>query len=169
MRVFKEEQRFNQLWLIALIAISAIIPIILVCVEYFKNQNSISTLELILIILLLIFFSGLIFIFKLSTKIDELGIHYKFFPLHLKYNTISWKSINNAYIRTYEPISEYGGWGIKGGWKKSKGKASNVSGTIGIQLELADRKKLLIGTKKQIEAENTIAYYKTQLNHSNNV
>ncbi|TBV28449.1 hypothetical protein DMZ43_00440 [Meridianimaribacter sp. CL38] len=82
---------------------------------------------------------------------------------------MSWKSINNAYVRTYEPISEYGGWGIKGGWNKSKGKAINVSGTIGIQLELADGKKLLIGTKKQIEAENTIAYYKTQLNHSNNV
>lgn len=169
MRVFKEEQRFNQSWLIVLVFISAIIPIALIVKEYIEDPNAFSTLEFILIILLLLFFSGFIFILKLSTKIDEKGIHYKFFPLHSKYKTIAWNSINKAYVRTYNPISEYGGWGIKGGWNKSRGKAINVSGNIGVQLELKNGKKLLIGTRKQFEVKNTLAYYKTQITHNNNV
>ena len=74
--------------------------------------------------------SGLIFLFKLTTRIDEKGIHYKFFPFHWSLKVIKWNEINKAYVRTYDAISEYGGWGLKGGalWNTSKGKAINISG-----------------------------------------
>lgn len=164
MRVFKEEQRFNQLWLIILMIISLLIPVGIILGTYIKDPSSFSNAELVLFIGLLVLVSTFIFLFKLSTRIDEKGIHYKFFPFHLKFITITWISINKAYVRNYDAISEYGGWGFKGGklWKKSNGRAINVSGDIGIQLELKNGKKLLIGTQKKVEAESVLATYKNK-------
>ena len=45
---------------------------------------------------------------------------------------------------TYSPLREYGGWGIRYGWN---GKAYNVSGNQGIQLELSEGRRVLIGTQ----------------------
>lgn len=166
MRIFKEEQRFNQIWLIVLIIVSAMVPIGIYIKEHLENPDNFSITELIGIIFIILLVSGFIFFFKLTTRIDEKGIHYKFFPFHWSLKTIKWNAIENAYVRTYNPLSEYGGWGIKGGsfWNKSKGKAINVSGDIGIQLILENGKKLLIGTQKEEEAKNIIATYKTKMN-----
>ena len=160
MRIFKEEQRFTQTWLIVIIVISLIVPLAIILKEIYK----LSTSEIIILICTIILASGLIFLFKLSTRIDEKGIHYKFFPFHLKFKTVVWNDIENAYIRTYDAISEYGGWGIRGGalWYKAKGKAINISGNIGIQLKLKDGKKLLIGTNKKEQAQDVLSTYKTQ-------
>lgn len=166
MKIFKEEQRFNQLWLIILIIVSTIVPIGVYVKEYAENPDNFTNLEIIGVIFLILFASGFIFFFKLTTRIDDKGIHYKFFPFHWKLKTIAWQDINKAYVRTYDPLGEYGGWGLKGGilWNKSKGKAINVSGDIGIQLELLNGKKLLIGTQKRNEAESVLATYKTKSN-----
>jgi hypothetical protein len=43
---------------------------------------------------------------------------------------------------------EYGGWGIKYG---KMGKAYNVSGNRGVQLEFTDGKRLLIGSQINIK------------------
>ncbi|WP_295829761.1 hypothetical protein [uncultured Winogradskyella sp.] len=160
MRIFKEEQRFTQTWLIVIIVISLIVPLAIIL----KEIDKLSTSEIIISIGTIILASGLIFLFKLTTRIDEKGIHYKFFPFHLKFKTVVWNDIENAYIRTYDAISEYGGWGIRGGalWYKAKGKAINISGNIGIQLELKDGKKLLIGTNKKEQAQDVLSTYKTQ-------
>lgn len=162
MKVFIEKQRFNQLWLILLIIISAIVPIGIIMGTYLKDPTSFSASELALVLGVIIIASGLIFVFKLNTRIDEKGIYYKFFPFHIKYKTIEWNEVDNAYIRTYDAISEYGGWGLKGGalWNKSKGTAINVSGDIGIQLELKNGKKLLIGTQKKEQVESILKTYK---------
>ena len=166
MKLFKEEQRFNQLWLIILMAISILIPIGIIIGTYLEDPSRFSTIEFITIIGVLILASGIIFLFKLTTRIDEKGIHYKFFPFHLGFKVINWNEIDNAYVRTYDAISEYGGCGLKGGnfWNKSKGKAINVSGDVGIQLELKNGKKLLIGTQKLEDAKRIIAAYKTKIN-----
>ena len=110
----------------------------------------------------------LIFIFKLTTRIDENGIHYQFFPFQFKLKLISWNEITRAYVRIYDPVGEYGGWGLKGGWSKSKGKAINVSGDIGIQLELKTGKKLLIGTQKKEEATKVLQTYQLKINSNYN-
>ena len=171
MRVFKEEQRFTQLWLILLIVVSMIVPLGIIIATYIKEPESFSPLEFIIIIGILLLASGIIFVFKLSSRIDEQGFHYKFFPFHLKYRIIKWQEINSAYVRTYDAITEYGGWGLKGGalWNKSKGIAINVSGDIGIQLELKNGKNILIGTNKQQEAEAVLETYKEKLITSKDV
>ncbi len=162
MRIFKEEQRFNQIWIVVLMATSILIIIGIIISEYINDPNSFSPMELVLLIGSLMLISGFIFLFKLTSRIDEKGVHYKFFPLHWKFKSIKWNDISKAYVRQYDAINEYGGWGFKGGWlwKKSKGRAINVSGNIGIQLELKNGKKLLIGTQKKEEAERILATYK---------
>lgn len=159
MRVFKEQQRFTQLWLIVLIIISCIIPFIVLIREYQKDKM--SNQELIISLFLISLASGVLFLFQLKTRIDEKGIHYQFFPFHFSFKLITWQEIEKAHLRTYDPIGEYGGWGLKGGalWNKSKGKAINVSGDIGIQLELKSGKKLLIGTQKETQANQVLQKY----------
>lgn len=161
MKVFKEEQRFTQLWLIILIIFSSLVPIGVVVSEYQKDENAFSVEMLLVIILVILVPIAIIFLFKLNTRIDEQGIHYQFFPFHFSDRKISWNEISKAYVRTYDPIGEFGGWGLKGGnlFNKSNGKAINVSGDIGIQLELKNGKKLLIGTQKEAEAKSVLQTY----------
>lgn len=166
MRIFKEEQRFNQTWIIVLIIVSTIVPLFVITKEYLDNPESFTTSEFLGVLALIIVASGFIFVFKLYTRIDENGIRYKFFPFQLKFKLLPWTEIKTANVRTYDAITEFGGWGLKGGalWNKSKGRAVNVSGDIGIQLQLKNGKKLLIGTQKKEDAIRVLEAYKTKLN-----
>ncbi|AUC86670.1 hypothetical protein CW731_06850 [Polaribacter sp. ALD11] len=78
---------------------------------------------------------------------------------------MSWNEISKVGIRTYLPISEFGGWGLRGGFffNKGKEKAVNVSGDIGIQLVLKNGEKLLIGTQKKQEATSVLNTYKKKI------
>ncbi len=165
MKVFKEEQRFSQLWLIILIIFSSLVPIGVVINEYQKDEKPFSLEMVLLIIFVILLPLAIVFVFKLSTRIDEQGIHYRFFPFHFSDKKISWNEISKAYVRTYDPLGEYGGWGLKGGnfFNKSKGTAINVAGDIGIQLELKNGKKLLIGTQKENEAKSVIQTYQNNI------
>lgn len=161
MKVFKEEQRFTQTWLIVLLVVSIITPLAIITQEYLKENTKMTTYQFIGTISLILISVGLIFFFKLTTRIDEKGIYYQFIPFHFKFKIIQWNEIENAFVRTYDAIGEYGGWGFKGVffWRKSKGTCINVSGDIGIQLVLKNGKKLLIGTKKKQEAINVLKTY----------
>ncbi|SFD03068.1 hypothetical protein [Algibacter pectinivorans] len=160
MKQFKEEQRFTQPWLIILMTVTSIAPIVIIT-NLFLKSNNMSTKQYIIALSTILLGFGLVFIFKLTTQIDKIGIHYKFFPLHLKMKTISWSDIKHAETRTYNALSEYGGWGLKGGflWNQAKGKAINVKGDIGVQLTLNNNKKLLIGTQQKNQVDSVIATY----------
>ena len=158
MKVFKEEQRFRQVWLMVLLGFSLLVPVSLIINEYIKDNTSMTTNEFLgsLIIIASVL---LIFIFKLSTRIDEKGIHYQFFPFHFSMKTLLWSEITKAEVRTYDPIGEYGGWGLRYSFNKKKGNVVNVSGDIGIQLTLKNGKKLLIGTQKKEAVSRVLKTY----------
>ena len=166
MKVFKEEQRFTQTWLIVLLAVSVIVPIVVITKTYLEENSKITTNEFVLTLLGIAVSIAFIFFFKLRTNIDEKGIQYQFSPFHLKMKLIKWEEIKKAQVRTYDPISEYGGWGLKGGsfWNKEKGKCVNISGDIGIQVEFKNGKQLLIGTQKKEEATNVLMTYQNKIN-----
>lgn len=88
---------------------------------------------------------------KLITRIEKDGIYVKFYPFHRKYKYYRWEKIARPYIRTYNPLSEYGGWGIR--YRGGKGMAYNVSGNQGLQLELDDGKKVPIDTANPADFE----------------
>ena len=166
MKVFKEEQRFTQTWLIVLLAVSVIVPIVVITKTYLEENSKITTNEFVLTLLGIAVSIAFIFFFKLRTNIDEKGIQYQFSPFHLKMKLIKWEEITKTQVRSYDPISEYGGWGIKGGsfWNKEKGKCVNISGDIGIQVEFKNGKQLLIGTQKKEEATNVLMTYQNKIN-----
>tara|TARA_R110001592_G_scaffold52658_11_gene161514 strand:- start:1588 stop:2088 length:501 start_codon:yes stop_codon:yes gene_type:complete len=165
MKVFIEEQRFRQLWLIVIISISTLAPIGVILKEFSDGNTDFNSPAIITIICITLLPAILIFALKLETKIDEKGIHYQFFPFHFSLKTISWSELKTAKVRTYSPIGEYGGWGFRSGflWNKSKGKAINVAGDIGFQLEFKNGKKLLIGTQKKAEAESVLETYQNKI------
>ena len=168
MKVFKEEQRFKQTWLIVLLAVSILVSVVVITKEYVEENSKMTTNEFVLTLIGISISVAFIFFFKLKTNIDEKGIQYQFSPFHLKMKLIKWEEIKKAQVRTYDPISEYGGWGIKGGsfWNKEKGKCVNISGDIGIQVEFKNGKKLLIGTQKKEEAQHVLKTYKNKINES---
>ena len=163
MKVFKEEQRFTQPWLLVVVLIALVVPIGIMTQELLKENSTMSLTEVIWASFLILLCLLPVLIFKLQTRIDEKGIHYQFYPLHLKPQFLAWHAINKAYVRNYNPISEYGGWGIKGGlfWNKANGTAINIKGSIGLQLELKSGKRLLIGTQKETEIQQVLAKYKS--------
>lgn len=165
MRVFNEIQKFSQNWLRLILIIVgglAVIPVIIM-----SDWQAMETSEMLLLLgsigMTLIILVFVLFLFRLESRIDDVGVHFGFFPIPGKMNTISWQQIDKIYIRKYSPISEYGGWGYRINFNRSKGKAYNISGDTGIQLELIDKRKILIGTQKQDLAQSTISYH-TQKN-----
>jgi hypothetical protein len=162
MKVFIEEQRLTQSWLVAIVGIALLIPVGVIINKITKEDSTMSSLEIIIFILVISLTIVPIFMFKLKTRIDEKGVYYQFFPLHFKARFIPWAEVENAHVRKYSPISEYGGWGLRGGFifTSKNGKAVNISGDIGLQLELKTGKRLLIGTQKENEVKQVIASYK---------
>ncbi|WP_299135172.1 hypothetical protein [uncultured Tenacibaculum sp.] len=164
MKVFKEEQRFTQTWLHILLVLGSIIPIYSIVTGWMSaidksltaNSSSLISLTAILLVHVLIYSC------VLKTKIDEHGIHYQLFPFHSKLKTKKWKEIKNIYVRQYNPIAEYGGWGIRCTLSK-KGIAVNIKGNIGIQLELVNGEKLLIGTQKKDDVELVLHTYENKI------
>ena len=98
-------------------------------------------------------FPLLFYFMKLKMKVTKEGLYYQFFPIHLKEHLISFDEINSFKERTYSPINEFGGWGIRYGFE---GKAYNVSGSQGVQLKLKNGNKILFGSQKSIELEDAL-------------
>lgn len=82
---------------------------------------------------------------KLTTEVRKDGIYYKFSPLNIRYHKIEIQDVKHYKIRKYRPLMEAGGYGIRYG---IGGKVYNVSGVMGIQFEMNNGKKILIGTQQ---------------------
>ncbi len=163
MKIFTEQQRFNQWWLYVIISVSLLAMIIPVALNFDEIlNNKVSKIGFSISVLLVLIAVFVIRIITLHTRIDEKGIHYRFTPFHRKQYHIVWKDISNVYVRKYNAISEYGGWGYRGNILRSSGKAYNIRGNQGIQIELANGKKMLLGTQKEIEAQRVLDVYKSK-------
>lgn len=157
--IFSEKQRFRQwwLWLIFLIINGLFLTGAfrqLIIIKQFGDQpmsNTALVISVTVSLLITIFF----FILCLETQISDKGIHVRFYPFHLSFRFYPWESINKAYVRKYSPIMEYGGWGIRYGLM-GNGRALNVSGNKGLQLEFNNDQKLLIGTHKPEELRQVL-------------
>lgn len=152
--LFFERQKFNQWWLwLILLGINGLF-IFGVYKQIFGGQqfgdNPMSNDGLLFATGLTILLTVLFINFRLETQIERDGIYVRFFPFHFSFKHFPWDKISKSFVREYQPISEYGGWGLRLGLF-GKGKAYNVSGNKGLQLEFTDHKKLLIGTNKPEE------------------
>jgi hypothetical protein len=152
--LFTERQRFKQWWLwLILLGINGIF-LFGIYKQVIGGQQfgdkPMSNLGLLITAGLTILLTILFVNFRLDTTIKKDGIYVRFFPFHLKFKHFAWEKLTKSFVRQYSPITEFGGWGLRFALFGS-GRAFNVSGNKGLQLEFTDNKKLLIGTNKAEE------------------
>jgi hypothetical protein len=150
MTEYKETQRFTQwwLWFVLIGSWGSMIYSFWVTAKF----------DIISILIVSVFALGLPILFwqmRLITRITEEGVYVRFIPFHFKEQFYPWESIESAQVRTYSPLMEYGGWGIKYGFN-GQGKVYNVAGDQGLQLVFKSGEKLLIGTQKPTEIQAAV-------------
>src|SRR5262249_37775247 len=143
---FHEVQRFRQIWLWLLLG-----GMVAFCWYAAASQliferpvGNHPASDPMMIVIWLIFGVGLplfILSLRLITEVRGDGIYLRFVPFHFRFVRMPITDIQQCEARTYRPILEYGGWGIRYGLR---GKAYNVSGNRGVQLELTNGKRILI-------------------------
>jgi hypothetical protein len=160
MESFYEKQKFNQWW----IKLSIFIPFVIVFWGVITGKTQAENGSSMLVAAVVLGFISVLFYFaNLETKIDTDGITIRFFPFQRVYYYVRWEEIESANVRTYKPIREYGGWGLR--YSFTHGKAYNVAGTVGLQLVLKSGKKFLIGTQKGEE----LRQFLTELSRTKNL
>jgi len=142
--LYHEVQRYRQWWFWLIIIVTVGIGVTNTLMTA-SDDKSIYPLIFIPVVVILLLFS-----MNLDTKITNEGVDVKSFPLMMRGRHYAWSDIVKAYTREYAPIKEYGGWGIKGSYNN---RAFNVSGKQGLQLELKDGRRVLIGTQKPSEID----------------
>ncbi|MFC1943891.1 DUF6141 family protein [Chloroflexota bacterium] len=157
--LYREVQHFRQRWLWILLLVISSVSIWCAVQQLFlgKPFGNNPAPDSVVIIIAVIFGFGFPFVFykiNLSTAVRADGIYYRLFPFHFSFHKIRLEDIINYEVRTYSPLKDYGGWGIRHG---PKGKAYNVSGNRGVQLELSNGDRLLFGSRKPEQLVQAIA------------
>jgi hypothetical protein len=149
---FYEEQRFTQRWIQIVLAVLwvGLTTAAIVATATKKTGPIPAILSIAPITALILYFR----ILKLQVRIDTDSINYRFSPMHLKYRTIKRSDIEKMDVITYDPMQDYGGWGIRFG---SKGKAYTAKGNHGLYIQLFTGKNILIGTSKPEELQRFLS------------
>lgn len=154
---FREEQRFRQPWLWLLI-------LFLVALQWWGFIQQIvlgqpwgnnPAPDWMMVLLWLVFGIGMPLFFlylRLIVTVTDEAIDIRFRPLTRR--SIPIIDVTHVEARTYAPLREYGGWGIRGLGGK---RAYNVSGKRGVELTLVDGRKVMIGSQRADDLAQAIA------------
>jgi hypothetical protein len=155
MSSFREEQRFRQIWLWALlmaVAVGVGFPALHELWNRFAARStpgpgampdSVLLAATVLTCIIALGLPLLFVVLRLEVTVGDNLVHIGFVPFFTR--TIRCDDIGSATARTYKPLRECGGWGIRsirGGW------AYTVSGNQGVELVLNDGRRVLIGSKR---------------------
>jgi hypothetical protein len=150
--VFVEEQRFRQWWLWLTVIAVGVVQLAVFALLYLKARTFFAWVPLAIatvpITLTVLFYST-----RLVVRVDADGVHVRWWPF-LTFD-LPHHRIVGAEAVDYDPLNEFGGWGIKGppgrwGW------CYTVSGRRGVRIELSNRHRLLIGSRRADELAEAI-------------
>lgn len=147
--LFREEQRFKQWWLWLLIyGLAAIMWWSFIQQIIFgRPWGSNAGPDWLVWLFWLLFGLGLPALFhfiKLVIEVRPNQVVINYWPFVKR--SIAAADIDHVQARTYNPIREYGGWGIKG-WSRRR-IAYNVSGNQGVELTLRDGRSVMLGSQQ---------------------
>jgi hypothetical protein len=153
---FREEQQFRQVWIwIILILCTGLVWYS--SARVLVGEHGGDSVAIVLVIAYWLAFGvglpALFYFLKLITEVRGDGISVRFYPFHRSFHRYLFDNVERCQIREYKPIKEYGGWGIRHG---VNGKAYSVSGHQGVQLELVDGERVLIGSQRAGELMEVI-------------
>ncbi|MBN1805234.1 MAG: hypothetical protein JW837_08295 [Sedimentisphaerales bacterium] len=158
--IYREEQKF-WLWFRVLVGMSMIwvaTVSIIQLIKDFTGQGSPGILAIVFLVSTCVIMPMMIVVLfwklRLETEVRPDGLYVRYFPFHIRFKRFGVDDLSEYYARTYRPIWEYGGWGIR--YSFGKGKAYNVRGNEGVQLVFKNGKRLLIGSQRAEELEEAI-------------
>jgi len=154
---FREVQRFGAWWLWALVVACAVGAwwVFLAQVVFELPTGSEPAPEWLLWALVVLLGVGLPVLFGLARLVVDVHpdrVEVRFRPF--THRSVPATDIVAAEARTYRPVAEYGGWGIKG-WSKRK-VAYNVKGDRGVELQLKNGNSLMLGSQRAEDLEAAI-------------
>lgn len=161
--IFCEVQRFRKTWTWVLVLPISVFLVILFGYGIVRQlilgdpwgSRPMSDIALAIVGPIAILFGiGLAYLFysmKLVTEVRDDGLYIRFSPFTS--HSIPFGDITSCKVRTYKPIREFGGWGVRYG---RGSKAYCVSGSQGVQLELSGGRRLLIGSQRSEELARAI-------------
>ncbi|MCS3802175.1 hypothetical protein [Niastella sp. OAS944] len=158
--LFSEKQQFRQWWIwLLLVCLNA--PFVAGVIKQIGwgqpfGDDPMTNTQLICAASTVALLTIFILSIRLETQIKPDGIYVQFYPFHFSYRYYPWNALRKSYVRQYSPIGEYGGWGLRLG-AFGHGKAFNISGSKGLQLEFTNGERLLIGTNKPEELNTVLA------------
>ena len=146
---FREVQQFRQLWLWGSLLVGPVICVVAMSLPTSKGVP--RTIPLIVIGVFALFMTWF-WMMKLVTEVhdDSVTAH---FVYAWKLKRILFAEIKLVEAVTYEPMRQYGGWGIRLG---VDGWAYNVSGNKGVRIHMRDGKNFLIGSQRAEELAEAI-------------
>lgn len=151
MTYFHEEQSFRQWWLWVLLAIAAL-PVA------FVLATGGPVVEVIIVPLVVLAIGALFVFARLVVDVDREAITIAFHFLWPK-QRIALARVRRAVATRYRPLIDYGGYGVRLGFK---GWAYNVSGDEGVLVETTDGARVMIGSQRPKELEAAIARAKQE-------
>lgn len=159
-RVFFEEvQYLTQWWLYLIVIIAPSAMLFGIVSSFLEGEAQGDPFGFAMLFFFFLVVTGLIVFlllyFRLITQVRTNGIHIRYIPFHWTPKVFLWDEIESEETRTYRPILEYGGWGIRWGLF-GKGMAYTVKGNRGLQLVMKDGKRILVGTQKPDELSKAI-------------
>lgn len=158
--IFRETQHMHQWWILLILLLSDI-PVIGIFGWGIYQQiilgrpwgdNPMSNVALVinslLATLIVTAAFALIIVSHLITEVRRDGLYIRYYPFHLSWRKISLSNVARIEARTYDPLGEYGGWGIRG---LARHRAYNTSGNLGVRIDYLDGANILIGSQKPEE------------------
>lgn len=154
---FQEQQRQGVLgWLILIFVISIFVIAAIKQIGFDKQFDDQAKSDLGLIVTAVVVSLSIVLLLvfsKLQTYINAQGIYIRYLPFQFKYKFIDWNTIEKVYLRRYNPIIEFGGWGIR---RSLRGTAYIMKGRVGLQIVIMNRKKILLGTQEPEYMKNIL-------------
>ena len=146
--LFLEQQRLRQKWIWLLVGIVAAIAwaAFIQQVVFGNPVGNRPTPNYVVWLIFILFGIGmpwLMYFIKLVTRLDSSHLTVRLRPLLTR--KIPLKEIASFEARTYRPLREFGGWGLR--FSPRYGRAYNMHGNRGVQLILSNDDKILVGSQ----------------------
>ena len=150
---FTEVQRFRQPLLLAVLAVAAG-PFWYLVVAHFVFGATVEGSGALVVFWLFagVLVPGLLFAVRLTTEVSDDGLRLRFPPFVDR--EIPFTEIRGVQARTYRPLREFGGWGVR--WGGRGRMAYNVSGNKGVEVELSDGRTVMVGSRRADELAQAI-------------
>ena len=149
---FQEEQRFEWFW-----AATFCVPAVIIGYGLYRDvwlkqpflPGALLWPAFVVALVVAVWFMRL----KMITEARPDGL-YICFEWLWPARTIPWDQIRSAEVRTYRPVRDFGGWGVRWG---ARGIVYHARGNRGARLVLTTGERVLVGSQRADELVRTIA------------